>query len=216
MKTRLLFYSALFASLAALGIGMSLDRNELDEMLYKLKNIGQPGGYFDPGITAMCYASPVQASFHSEYICPSCGERSYYYDGEEELKSLENARKGAEQLRKLGLEIEVSEQAFCHKCNPDKSAFRQRQQMGSPVGTGIDFGEKQVIPDEKEEVKETPEESNLTIDEESPKEFSLPVDEWGISSWDITISSEKQVISGEKEEVKESPKEFYLLKAKPL
>jgi len=201
MKKKLLIYSASFAALVALGV--SFDREKLDEMLYKLKRTGKPGGYFYNPLLAMCYVQTVEVH-RAEYICPSCGERTYYLYTEEDFKSLKNARKGAEQLRKLGLKIEVSEQAFCYKCNPDKSAFYDLPFYDLPE-TGIDFGMND---------KETPKESDLTVDEESSKELNL-TDERNISPVEFTFNDKKQAIPDKKNEVIERPKVLYPSRTTP-
>jgi len=117
MKKELLFYSTLLAALVAQGA--DFDRATLDKMLADLERSGKPEN-LQPG--ALCYFMYISSPQRAEYICRSCGERTYF-PRESDFELLHNARKNVKNLRKLGLEIKVNEQAFCHKCSPDKPAF---------------------------------------------------------------------------------------------
>jgi len=121
MKKELLFYSALLAALTGCGErAENFDRATLDKMLSKLERKYEKLDSGSYGV-AMCYVM-VFRSERTEYICSDCGERTIYLSPDE-LKSLQYAKDGAKQLRELGLNIEVNEQAFCHKCTPDKTVF---------------------------------------------------------------------------------------------
>ena len=129
MKKELLFYSTLLAALVAQGA--DFDRATLDKMLADLERSGKPEN-LQPG--ALCYFMYISSPQRAEYICRSCGERTYF-PRESDFELLHNARKNVKNLRKLGLEIKVNEQAFCHKCTPDQSAFSSQECLFSGVLT---------------------------------------------------------------------------------
>ena len=128
MKKELLFYSTLLSALIAQGA--DFDRATLDKMLADLERRARPEDTFAVMI-ASCYVRSI-TQHRMEYLCSTCGERTFY-PHPEDLESLQKAKKNAVELRKLGLEIEVNEKMYCHKCTSIPDAFLKEERTFSAI-----------------------------------------------------------------------------------
>ena len=93
----------------------AMNRDQTKQELAKL----EPSPKAEPAMSAMCYemAAPPQ---RIEYICPSCGERSYYSDGDLFISETEVAtcRRLFQTLPKRE-RFTLDESSFCLKCSKE-------------------------------------------------------------------------------------------------
>lgn len=133
--------SVLLSTLAASGADFS--REELNEKLNALAQSTAPEIPSAPRET--CYMIALPPERRIEYICPKCGQRTYYLS-RDNLKLLHASRQCAHKLQTLGLNIEVDESAYCQHCTPDPKA---KKNLDIPI-RGIISSLAETFPQQQE------------------------------------------------------------------